>query len=267
MSVKQISDKEILSMYLNYERVEKGLSLNTLESYGRDLAIYLDFLSRNKKSVLKVSRSDIEKFLDEKNLNDKDEQLYYLIRKTAEDIKELFDTKKLFFKKSHFNEYEREKFYDDLISYCGKDSLKQFFKETCVYNSGDVMLNFETYVANRMSAQGIEELIENYWDTAIGKDCDATTEEYDDFIDTQSGGDLIEKVNAANTFRRFVALPNAVAYLAKICYDEDYAREELEYHKVESYTDEEQRDAEAHGEYDDIRSTDLDKPKKKGKKQ
>ena len=34
MSVKQISDKEILSMYLNYERVEKGLSLNTLESYG-----------------------------------------------------------------------------------------------------------------------------------------------------------------------------------------------------------------------------------------
>lgn len=208
-----------------------------------------------------------EKFLDEKNLNDKDEQLYYLIRKTAEDIKELFDTKKLFFKKSHFNEYEREKFYDDLISYCGKDSLKQFFKETCVYNSGDVMLNFETYVANRMSAQGIEELIENYWDTAIGKDCDATTEEYDDFIDTQSGGDLIEKVNAANTFRRFVALPNAVAYLAKICYDEDYAREELEYHKVESYTDEEQRDAEAHGEYDDIRSTDLDKPKKKGKKQ
>ena len=208
-----------------------------------------------------------EKFLDEKNLNDKDEQLYYLIRKTAEDIKELFDTKKLFFKKSHFNEYEREKFYDDLISYCGKDSLEQFFKETCVYNSGDVMLNFETYVANRMSAQGIEELIENYWDTAIGKDCDTTTEEYDDFIDTQSGGDLIEKVNAANTFRRFVALPNAVAYLAKICYDEDYAREELEYHKVESYTDEEQRDAEAHGEYDDIRSTDLDKPKKKGKKQ
>ena len=67
MSVKQISDKEILSMYLNYERVEKGLSLNTLESYGRDLAIYLDFLSRNKKSILKVSRSDIEKFLDEKN--------------------------------------------------------------------------------------------------------------------------------------------------------------------------------------------------------
>ena len=66
MSVKQISDKEILSMYLNYERVEKGLSLNTLESYGRDLTIYLDFLNRNRKNILKANRSDIEKFLDER---------------------------------------------------------------------------------------------------------------------------------------------------------------------------------------------------------
>ena len=66
MSVKQMSDQEILSMYLNYERVEKGLSLNTLESYGRDLAIYLDFLNRNKKSVLKASRGDVERFLDER---------------------------------------------------------------------------------------------------------------------------------------------------------------------------------------------------------
>lgn len=66
MSVKQISDQEILSMYLNYERVEKGLSLNTLESYGRDINIYVDFLNRNRKSVLKASRGDIERFLNER---------------------------------------------------------------------------------------------------------------------------------------------------------------------------------------------------------
>lgn len=66
MSVKQISDQEILSMYLNYEKVEKGLSLNTLESYGRDIAIYLDFLSKNKKTILKANRVDIEKFLNER---------------------------------------------------------------------------------------------------------------------------------------------------------------------------------------------------------
>ena len=208
-----------------------------------------------------------EKFLDEKNLNDKDEQLYYIIRKTAEDIKELFDAKKLFFKKSHFNEYEREKFYDDLISYCGKDSLKQFFKETCIYNSGDVRVNVDTYIVNRMYENGlrnIEEFIESYWEECIGQDSNATLEEL--LACVKNGGNAVVGVNNAIQFRRD-CFTQAVAYIAQICYDEDYARKELEYHKVESYTDEEQRDAEAHGEYDDIRSTDLDKPKKKGKKQ
>ena len=66
MSVKQISDQEILSMYLNYESMEKGLSQNTLESYRRDIVIYLDFLGRNKKTILKATRKDIEKFLSER---------------------------------------------------------------------------------------------------------------------------------------------------------------------------------------------------------
>lgn len=66
MSVKQISDQKILSMYLNYESMEKGLSQNTLESYRRDIVIYLDFLGRNKKTILKATRKDIEKFLSER---------------------------------------------------------------------------------------------------------------------------------------------------------------------------------------------------------
>ena len=66
MSVKQVSDQEILLMYLNYEAVEKGLSSNTLESYKRDIVIYLDFLTRNKKTILKATRKDIEKFLSER---------------------------------------------------------------------------------------------------------------------------------------------------------------------------------------------------------
>ena len=66
MSVKQISDQEILSMYLNYESMEKGLSQNTLESYRRDIVIYIDFLGRNKKTILKATRKDIEKFLSER---------------------------------------------------------------------------------------------------------------------------------------------------------------------------------------------------------
>ena len=44
----------------------KGLSSNTLESYKRDIAIYLDFLGKNKKTILKATRKDIEKFLSER---------------------------------------------------------------------------------------------------------------------------------------------------------------------------------------------------------
>lgn len=227
-----------------------------------DLLERNQFLLEDEAAALDMP---FEKFLDEKNLNDKDEQLYYLIRKTAEDIKELFDTKKLFFKKSHFNEYEREKFYDDLISYCGKDALEQFFKETCIYNSGDVMENFEKYIESRLSIRDIEELIEKYWEHNIGQDGNVTLDEFLAHLEQQSSN-VVEAVENAIQIRRD-CLAQAVAYLAEICYDEDYARKELEFHKVESYTDEEQRDAEAHGEYDDIRSTDLDKPKKKGKKQ
>ncbi|ADK30454.1 tyrosine recombinase, XerD [Brachyspira pilosicoli 95/1000] len=46
--------------------MEKGLSQNTLESYRRDIVIYLDFLGRNKKTILKATRKDIEKFLSER---------------------------------------------------------------------------------------------------------------------------------------------------------------------------------------------------------
>lgn len=207
----------------------------------------------------------VEEFLDEKNLNDKDEQLCYLIRKTAEEVKELFDSKKLFFKKSHFNEYERENFYDDLVSYCGKDALKDFYKNTDLDNNGDVIENFETYIAKRMSPRDTEELLENYLEQNIEQDNDITLDEFLGYL-KQHSSNVIEAIKNAMQFRE-VCLAQSVAYLAKICYDEDYARKELEYHKVESYTDEEQRDAEAHGEYDDIRLTDLDKPKKKGKKQ
>lgn len=39
---------EYLDLFLNYLVVEKGLSKNTLEAYGRDLSLYLDFLAKRK---------------------------------------------------------------------------------------------------------------------------------------------------------------------------------------------------------------------------
>jgi len=41
-----------LDLFLNYLLIEKGLSKNTLEAYGRDLARYLDFLEKNGFSHL-----------------------------------------------------------------------------------------------------------------------------------------------------------------------------------------------------------------------
>lgn len=51
-------------LFLNYLTVEKGLSVNTLEAYGRDLSRYLAFL--DKAGVVepdKISRSDVLRFL------------------------------------------------------------------------------------------------------------------------------------------------------------------------------------------------------------
>lgn len=41
---------EYLDLFLNYLLVEKGLTKNTLEAYGRDLSVYLDFLAERKRT-------------------------------------------------------------------------------------------------------------------------------------------------------------------------------------------------------------------------
>jgi len=53
-----------LDLFLNYLVVEKGLSKNTLDGYGRDLTRYLDFLSQRKLQRLEdVRPPDILQFL------------------------------------------------------------------------------------------------------------------------------------------------------------------------------------------------------------
>lgn len=52
---------DLLRRYLDYLAVEKGLSANTLESYGRDLGKYLRFLKG--KSWTAVGRKDLSGFL------------------------------------------------------------------------------------------------------------------------------------------------------------------------------------------------------------
>src|SRR3989338_3485285 len=56
--------KDLLKFFLDYISIEKGLSKNTLEAYGRDLHRYMDFL-REKKigSPDQVDRGRIMEFL------------------------------------------------------------------------------------------------------------------------------------------------------------------------------------------------------------
>ena len=55
---------QLLGFFLDYLSVEKGLSKNTLEAYGRDLRKYLDFLHKKKVvSLNEVTRDRIMEFL------------------------------------------------------------------------------------------------------------------------------------------------------------------------------------------------------------
>jgi integrase/recombinase XerD len=49
--------------FLNYIRVERGLSANTLDAYGSDLFKFTDFLTQRKLVLTKVQRDDVVDFL------------------------------------------------------------------------------------------------------------------------------------------------------------------------------------------------------------
>jgi len=51
--------------FLNFLTVEKGLSANTLEAYGRDIRKFSGFLKKNKKKITNFKRSDILDFIDQ----------------------------------------------------------------------------------------------------------------------------------------------------------------------------------------------------------
>jgi integrase/recombinase XerD len=53
----------ILDNFLDYLSVEKGLSRNTLESYGRDLGKFFDFLVASGRAIEDVTRMDILDFM------------------------------------------------------------------------------------------------------------------------------------------------------------------------------------------------------------
>lgn len=60
---------EILSLYLEFIEIEKGLSLNTVDAYRRDLEFFLDNFS-TKSSLDEISRQDIGNYIRTLKEND-----------------------------------------------------------------------------------------------------------------------------------------------------------------------------------------------------
>lgn len=56
--------KELITTFLDYLSVERGLSSNTIASYRKDLEFYIDFLtSCHRDSLSKISKNDITNFM------------------------------------------------------------------------------------------------------------------------------------------------------------------------------------------------------------
>ncbi|MGQ9897791.1 MAG: site-specific tyrosine recombinase XerD [Acidobacteriota bacterium] len=56
--------RDIIKEFLDYLRVERGLSANTLDAYRRDLAKLTHFATDRQKEVLTLERSDITAFIE-----------------------------------------------------------------------------------------------------------------------------------------------------------------------------------------------------------
>ena len=63
--------KEIVKNFINHKKItSSSTTLNTSESYQRDLNIFLDFLFINKiNSFTKINKSIVESFLESKEFN------------------------------------------------------------------------------------------------------------------------------------------------------------------------------------------------------
>lgn len=67
MRTSPSSPEDALRLFLEYLSVEKGLSPNTIASYGRDLEKLLIHLGREKKALRRVGEEDIVKFIHDQS--------------------------------------------------------------------------------------------------------------------------------------------------------------------------------------------------------
>jgi integrase/recombinase XerD len=63
--VRSETNSQVLSSFLDYLKVEKGLSALTISAYTRDIVQFAAILDRNKRTLLNAKREDVRNFLQQ----------------------------------------------------------------------------------------------------------------------------------------------------------------------------------------------------------
>ena len=63
---KNYSEYQLLDQFMNYLRVERGLSANTIVAYNHDLITFFDFLNQRGAAPLQITQDDLVSFVAEK---------------------------------------------------------------------------------------------------------------------------------------------------------------------------------------------------------
>lgn len=186
---------------------------------------------KNKKDIDLITKDFY--FKEEKN----ESLTYALLNVTATQINELFEANQILFKKGWFREPTNEKFYDELLEILPTSyTLEKFYNEIDITNRGDIFDGFNKHLAKYFNDGELEKMYMKHKES-VYESC--MTENDELTIDDLDGA------------MRFIVI-ESIAFAADKAFNKDYAKEELEFYKVQAHTDEEQKDAEAHGEFDDI---------------
>src|SRR5215472_17530605 len=64
-SVSSVSNARLLSGFLDYLRIEKGLAPLTVSAYSTDIGQFAEFLEQRGRTLAKAARTDVRDFLQE----------------------------------------------------------------------------------------------------------------------------------------------------------------------------------------------------------
>ena len=248
---KYVIDWEQLDNVLLFKDLREILQYDGSKNAKADALLFLkEVMLGNTNATRFLSSSAIETLYDKNKKDidliakdfyfkeDKAEALTYaLLNVTATQINELFEANKVLFKKGWFRENANEKFYDDLLQMLPTGyTLEKFYKEIDINNRGNIFDGFNKHLARYFNDGELEKMYLNHKE-AVYQNCMTTNDEL--------------SIDDLDSAMRFMVM-ETIAYAADKAFNEDYAKNELEFFKVLAHTNEEQKDAEAHGEFDDI---------------